>query len=75
TPAQAWPAPASSGQTLPQIDFGDSFTSFAVGSDDPRNKRENWRRAFVTNMANNSINPNSRLQVTLAASLQSTASL
>jgi PKD repeat protein len=75
TPAQAWPAPASSGQTLPQIDFGDSFASFAVGSDDPRNKRENWRRAFVTNMASNSINPNSRLQVTLAASLQSTASL
>jgi hypothetical protein len=67
TPAQAWPAPASSGQTLPQIDFGDSFTSFAVGSDDPRNKRENWRRAFVTNMANNSASPNSRLQVTLNA--------
>jgi 6-phosphogluconolactonase (cycloisomerase 2 family) len=74
-PAQAWPAAASSGQTLPQINFGDSFASFAVGSDDPRNKRENWRTSFVTNMASNSVNPNSRLQVTLAAVLQSTTSL
>jgi hypothetical protein len=60
-PLQEWPAPASTGQSLLQIDFGASFAGFTVGSDEPRNKRENWRKAFVTNMASNSVNPNSRL--------------
>ncbi|EXI79182.1 MAG: PQQ-dependent catabolism-associated beta-propeller protein [Candidatus Accumulibacter appositus] len=66
-PLQEWPAPASTGQSWLQIDFGASFAGFTVGSDEPRNKRENWRKAFVTNMASNPANPNSRLQVTLNA--------
>ena len=56
--------------SLPQIDFSSSFTGFTVGSSEQKWKRENWKKAFVTNMAGSSVNPNSSLKVTLGASVQ-----
>ena len=56
--------------SLPRIDFGGSFTDFTVGSTDPKWTRDNWKKAFVTNMAGSTVNPNSNLKVTLGASLQ-----
>lgn len=71
-PPPAAPTQAGTGQSLPQIDFGSRFVGFTVGSDDPRARRENWKKTFVTHLADNSVNPNSQLRVTLKASLQST---
>ncbi|EXI89917.1 MAG: putative chitinase [Candidatus Accumulibacter regalis] len=64
---QAWP-----GQ--PQIDFGAPFAGFTFGSDDPRYRRDNWKLSFVTQLAGKTVNPNSRLQVTLDSSPQATRS-
>ena len=61
--------------TLPQIDFGTSFTDFTVGSTDPKWQRGNWKKAFVTNMADSTVNPNSSLKVTLDAAVQVTPSV
>jgi hypothetical protein len=65
-------AAAQPALTLPQIDFGSDFAGFTVGSSDPRGNRDNWRRAFVTNLAGISANPNSGLRVTLNAAVQTT---
>ncbi|WP_366144176.1 Ig-like domain-containing protein [Candidatus Accumulibacter sp. ACC012] len=64
---QAWPEQPAPGQSPPQIDFGANFAGFAIGSDDPRNRRDNWKTSFVTQLASRTISPNSRLQVTLEA--------
>jgi hypothetical protein len=66
-------APAPTAPTLPQIDFGGSFAGFSVDSTDPKFKKENWKKSFVTNMASSPANPNSGLKVTLNASVQSNA--
>ena len=63
-------APAPPPLTTPVIDFGSNFTGFSVGSNDPNWKRENWKKAFVTNLAGSTSSPNSGLQVTLGASLK-----
>ena len=63
-------APAPPPLATPVIDFGSNFTGFSVGSNDPKWKRENWKKAFVTNLAGSNSNPNSGLQVTLGASLK-----
>jgi len=57
------------GLTLPTIDFSGDFAGFTVGSSETRWKRENWRTAFVTNMASPSVSPNSGLKVTIGTSL------
>jgi hypothetical protein len=64
-------APAPTAPTTPQIDFGGSFAGFTVDSTDPKFRKENWKKSFVTNMANSPANPNSGLKVTLNASVQS----
>jgi hypothetical protein len=72
---QEWPAPPVPGQTLPQIDFGANFAGFAIGSDDPRCRRDSWKTSFVTQLASkHTVSPNSRLQVTLETSPQATPS-
>jgi len=72
---QEWPVPPAPGQTLQQIDFGANFAGFAIGSDDPRYRRDSWKTSFVTQLASNpTVSPNSRLQVTLEASPQATPS-
>jgi hypothetical protein len=71
---QAWPEQPAPGQSPPQIDFGANFAGFAIGSDDPRNRRDNWKTSFVTQLASRTISPNSRLQVTLEAAPQVTPS-
>ena len=45
--------------------------SFTVDSADPKSRKENWKKAFVTNMANTSANPNAALKVSLDVSVQS----
>ncbi|HMY50495.1 MAG TPA: Ig-like domain-containing protein [Rhodocyclaceae bacterium] len=65
-------ATAPTPPTAPVIDFGSSFAGFTVGSSDPKFKKENWKKAFVTNMATSSTNPNANLKVTVDASVQST---
>jgi len=67
-------APPPAAPTLPQIDFGSTFSSFTVDSTDPKFRKENWKKAFVTNMANASPNPNATLKVSLDVSVQSTSS-
>mgnify|MGYP000875126227 FL=1 len=64
-------APAPSTPTLPVIDFGSSFTGFTVDATDPKFRKENWKKAFVTNMANTAANPNAALKVSLDVSVQS----
>jgi hypothetical protein len=64
-------ASAPTAPTTPQIDFGGSFAGFTVDSTDPKFRKENWKKSFVTNMANSPANPNSGLKVTLNASVQS----
>jgi hypothetical protein len=61
-------APAPTAPAMPQIDFGGSFAGFTVGSTETAWRRENWRRAFVTNMAAPVVSPNSSLRVTLGTS-------
>ncbi|MEF8731696.1 MAG: Ig-like domain-containing protein [Candidatus Accumulibacter meliphilus] len=67
---QAWPEQPAPGQSPPQIDFGANFADFAIGSDDPRYRRDNWKTSFVTQLASRTISPNSHLQVTLEAAPQ-----
>jgi hypothetical protein len=71
---QAWPEQPEPGQSPPQIDFGANFAGFAIGSDDPRYRRDNWKTSFVTQLASRTISPNSHLQVTLEAAPKATPS-